>query len=111
VSCLSRDEARQERAGQRGTRARVQAFARGVLANWLVCIAVWQAGAAASLPGKALGAWFPVSAFVALGLEHSARPVAGAPRARARGSRGPERCWRPAGRSAACGCNAAGAPT
>ena len=51
-----------------------QAFARGVLANWLVCVAVWQAGAASSLPGKFLGAWLPVSAFVALGLEHSARP-------------------------------------
>ncbi|KAK9840646.1 hypothetical protein WJX81_006750 [Elliptochloris bilobata] len=48
-----------------------QAFARGVLANWLVCVAVWQAGAASSLPGKFLGAWLPVSAFVALGLEHS----------------------------------------
>lgn len=50
-----------------------QAFARGVLANWLVCVAVWQAGAASSLPGKFLGAWLPVSAFVAMGLEHSAR--------------------------------------
>lgn len=45
-----------------------------MLANWLVCVAVWQAGAASSLPGKFLGAWLPVSAFVALGLEHSARP-------------------------------------
>ena len=44
-----------------------------MLANWLVCVAVWQAGAASSLPGKFLGAWLPVSAFVALGLEHSAR--------------------------------------
>jgi len=78
-----------------------------VLANWLVCIAVWQAGAAASLPGKALGAWFPVSAFVALGLEHSARPAAGAHRACARGRRGLEWRRRPAGRSIACGCSAA----
>ena len=45
-----------------------------MLANWLVCVAVWQAGASSSLPGKALGAWLPVSAFVALGLEHSVRP-------------------------------------
>jgi formate transporter len=42
-----------------------------VLANWLVCIAVWQAASAASLPGKALAVWLPISAFVAIGLEHS----------------------------------------
>ena len=29
-----------------------QAFLRGILANWLVNIAVWQATAATSLPGK-----------------------------------------------------------
>ena len=48
-----------------------QAFARGILANWLVCIAVWQCNAAKSLASKAVGIWFPISAFVALGLEHS----------------------------------------
>lgn len=48
-----------------------QAFVRGVLCNWLVCIAIWQASAASTLPGKVLGVWFPISAFVALGLEHS----------------------------------------
>jgi len=48
-----------------------QAFIRAVLANWLVCVAVWNAGAASSLPGKVLGIWPPISAFVAIGLEHS----------------------------------------
>jgi formate/nitrite transporter FocA (FNT family) len=32
---------------------------------------VWNAGAASSLPGKVLGIWPPIAAFVAIGLEHS----------------------------------------
>jgi formate/nitrite transporter len=48
-----------------------QAFLRAVMANWLVCVAVWNAGAASSLPGKVLGIWPPIAAFVAIGLEHS----------------------------------------
>jgi len=48
-----------------------QAFIRAILANWLVCVAVWCAGAATSLPGKILGLWPPICAFVAIGLEHS----------------------------------------
>eukprot|EP01026_Neomeris_dumetosa_P058134 TRINITY_DN53918_c0_g1_i4.p2 TRINITY_DN53918_c0_g1~~TRINITY_DN53918_c0_g1_i4.p2 ORF type:complete len:325 (-),score=55.30 TRINITY_DN53918_c0_g1_i4:427-1401(-) len=48
-----------------------QAFVRGVLCNWLVCLAIWQASAANDLAGKAVGVWFPISAFVAMGLEHS----------------------------------------
>lgn len=48
-----------------------QAFIRAVMANWLVCVAVWNAGAAQSLPGKVLGIWPPIAAFVAIGLEHS----------------------------------------
>lgn len=48
-----------------------QCFLRAVMANWLVCVAVWNAGAASSLPGKVLGIWPPISAFVAIGLEHS----------------------------------------
>ena len=49
----------------------VQAFSRGVLCNWLVCAAVWMANACSSATGKAVAVWFPISAFVALGLEHS----------------------------------------
>lgn len=41
------------------------------MANWLVCVAVWNAGSASSLPGKVLGIWPPIAAFVAIGLEHS----------------------------------------
>eukprot|EP00878_Enallax_costatus_P000295 GHUV01000368.1.p1 GENE.GHUV01000368.1~~GHUV01000368.1.p1 ORF type:complete len:332 (+),score=109.93 GHUV01000368.1:119-1114(+) len=48
-----------------------QAFIRAILANWLVCVAVWNAGAASSLPGKVLGIWPPIASFVAIGLEHS----------------------------------------
>ena len=49
----------------------MQAFSRGILCNWLVSAAVWMANAASSAPGKAVAVWFPISAFVALGLEHS----------------------------------------
>lgn len=48
-----------------------QAFLRGILANWLVCLAIWMASAATSLPGKIVGVWLPISAFVAMGFEHS----------------------------------------
>lgn len=49
----------------------MQTFAKGVLCNWLVCLAIWMANASSSLPGKALAVMFPIPAFVALGLEHS----------------------------------------
>lgn len=49
----------------------MQALTRGVLCNWLVCCAVWMAGAASSLPGKAIAAFLPVCAFITMGLEHS----------------------------------------
>lgn len=48
-----------------------QAFLRGILANWLVCLAIWMASAASTLPGKIIGVWLPISAFVAMGFEHS----------------------------------------
>ena len=44
--------------------------ARGVLCNWLVCMALWQASAAGSVAGKAVGIFLPIMAFVALGTEH-----------------------------------------
>jgi formate/nitrite transporter FocA (FNT family) len=44
------------------------AFVRAVLCNWLVCMAVWSASAASSLPGKLMGLWPPIAAFVAIGL-------------------------------------------
>ena len=48
-----------------------QAFVRGIMCNWLVCMAVYMASGCSSLVGKMTAVWFPISAFVALGLEHS----------------------------------------
>ncbi|PNH11758.1 putative formate transporter [Tetrabaena socialis] len=48
-----------------------QVLARSVLCNWLVCLAVWTATASGSLPGKLMGIWLPITAFVTVGLEHS----------------------------------------
>ncbi|MGI9515543.1 MAG: formate/nitrite transporter family protein [Pirellulaceae bacterium] len=47
------------------------AFARGILCNALVCLAVWLAMAGRSVADKILAVIFPITAFVALGLEHS----------------------------------------
>jgi formate transporter len=48
-----------------------EAFARGVLCNALVCLAVWLTLGGRSMSDKILAAIFPVAGFVALGLEHS----------------------------------------
>ncbi len=48
-----------------------EAFFRGVLCNVLVCMAVWMAMAGRSVTDKAVAIVFPVTAFVALGHEHS----------------------------------------
>ena len=48
-----------------------QAFMRGILCNILVCLAVWMCFAARSATGKVAVILFPVTAFVALGFEHS----------------------------------------
>jgi len=47
------------------------AFVRGILCNWLVCMAVYMASGCATMVGKMTAVWFPISAFVALGLDHS----------------------------------------
>jgi formate/nitrite transporter len=47
------------------------ALLRGILCNWLVCLAVWLAGSAEDTTGKILAIVFPISAFIAMGLEHS----------------------------------------
>lgn len=47
------------------------AFARGILCNTLVCLAVWLAIGARGVSDKVLAILFPVAAFVALGFEHS----------------------------------------
>jgi formate transporter len=48
-----------------------EAFFRGVLCNILVCLAVWLCFAAHDVASKVLAIVFPISAFVALGFEHS----------------------------------------
>ncbi|KAF0247085.1 MAG: formate [Planctomycetota bacterium] len=47
------------------------AFVLGVLCNALVCLAVWLCFSARSTTDKVLAIVFPITAFVALGLEHS----------------------------------------
>jgi len=47
------------------------AFVRGILCNWLVCMAVYLASMAKDVAGKMIPIWFCISAFVAIGLEHS----------------------------------------
>jgi formate transporter len=48
-----------------------EAFIRGVLCNVLVCLAVWLCFGARSVTDKILAIVFPITAFVALGFEHS----------------------------------------
>ncbi len=48
-----------------------EAFASGILANMLVCLAVWMTFAARTIPGKIIALVPPIGAFVAAGLEHS----------------------------------------
>mmetsp|Transcript_25336 Transcript_25336/g.34813 ORF Transcript_25336/g.34813 Transcript_25336/m.34813 type:complete len:304 (-) Transcript_25336:281-1192(-) len=47
------------------------AFSRGILCNWLVCMAVWMSTAHKDLASKAAAVFFPISGFVAMGLDHS----------------------------------------
>lgn len=47
------------------------AFLRGVLANILVCLAVWMAAAGRTITDKMLGVLLPIAAFVTAGFEHS----------------------------------------
>ena len=49
----------------------LQAFARGIMCNWLVCLAVWMAVSARTVIGKVWAIFFPIMAFVASGFEHS----------------------------------------
>lgn len=49
----------------------VSALARGIVCNWLVCLAVWLAMASDDVIGKIFACFFPIMAFVASGFEHS----------------------------------------
>lgn len=46
-------------------------FVRGILCNWLVCMAVYLASMAKTVSGKMIPIWFCISSFIAIGLEHS----------------------------------------
>jgi formate/nitrite transporter len=48
----------------------LEAFARGVLCNALVCLAVWLALGGRSVTDKIVAVIMPITAFVALGFEH-----------------------------------------
>jgi len=48
-----------------------EAFFRGVLCNALVCLAVWLATSARTTTDRILAVLWPITAFVALGFEHS----------------------------------------
>ncbi len=47
------------------------ALIRGILCNFLVCIAVWISFAAKDITGKIIGVFFPILIFVLCGFEHS----------------------------------------
>ena len=47
------------------------ALLRGILCNFLVCIAVWISFAAKDITGKIIGVFFPILIFVLCGFEHS----------------------------------------
>ena len=45
-------------------------FAKAIGANFMVCLAIWQATCAEDVTGKILALWFPIAGFVLMGLEH-----------------------------------------
>ena len=45
-------------------------FLKGIGANFMVCLGVWQATCAEEVAGKVLAMWFPIAAFVMLGFDH-----------------------------------------
>lgn len=46
-------------------------FYKAVLANWMVCLAVWLTSSAKDVAGKIIGMYLPIMGFVAINLEHS----------------------------------------
>jgi formate transporter len=43
---------------------------KGIGANFLVCVGLWQGTSAEEVSGKILGLWFPIAAFVMIGFDH-----------------------------------------
>jgi formate/nitrite transporter len=58
-------------ATKKASQTWLQAFLKGIGANFMVCLGVWQATCAEDVAGKIVSIWFPVMAFVAMGFEHS----------------------------------------
>ena len=48
-----------------------QAFVRGILCNWLGCLAVWMSTGARETVSKIFAIWFCIGLFVISGFEHS----------------------------------------
>jgi formate/nitrite transporter len=49
----------------------IDAFFRGILCNFLVCVAVWMAFSAKDVAGKIIAVFFPIMFFISSGYEHS----------------------------------------
>lgn len=48
----------------------LQIFLRGIGCNWLVCLACFLGMQGRDLASKVIGLWWPIFAFVSLGLDH-----------------------------------------
>jgi formate transporter len=48
-----------------------EAFALGIMCNWLVCLAVWMSYGAKDITGKIFAIFFPIWLFITSGFEHS----------------------------------------
>jgi len=68
---LARVIALKMRFAHTGVEGWFEAVASGILANWLVGMAAFLATAARTVSGKILGIFFPIVAFVALGVQHA----------------------------------------
>jgi nitrite transporter NirC len=49
----------------------LELLARGILCNWLVCLAIWMAGRTENAAAKIMLIFWPITIFVASGFEHS----------------------------------------
>lgn len=49
----------------------VELLAKGILCNWLVCLAIWMAGRTENAAAKIMLIFWPITIFVASGFEHS----------------------------------------
>jgi formate/nitrite transporter len=58
-------------AEKKAHQAWVHIFLKGIGANFMVCVGVWQATCAEEVAGKILALWFPIAAFVMMGFDHA----------------------------------------